>query len=112
MYKELSSYRAGEKPQAVRGRGGDKRKEGGVVNSQIVDTALVSSLGGPAGSLAHEAEESEDPRNPREGVETVEDESRAPPSPTLGADGMECEPKGVSVPGIGEGQPSGMEGTR
>lgn len=41
--------------------GGDKRKEGRVVNSQIVDTALVGSLGGPTGYLAHEAEKSEDP---------------------------------------------------
>lgn len=41
--------------------GGNKKGEGRVVNSQIVDTVLVSRLGGPTGYLAHEAEQSEDP---------------------------------------------------
>lgn len=31
------------------------------MNSQIVDTVLVSSLGGPTDYLAHEAEKSENP---------------------------------------------------
>jgi hypothetical protein len=86
----------------VCGGGGDKRKEGRVVNSQIVDTALVGSLGGPTGYLAHEAEKSED--SPGRGQKWSRVKVEPHPHRQWGL-------KGASGPGIGEVQPSGMEGT-